>query len=105
MRDSGAPVPPNLGPESLGIARDLVRRSMDAAALDAYHVCEGVAWRRLMEITFELTSDPAQLHELLARERAELTRSRQADRLEIVTLILDGAPIGRQRAETRLGSP
>lgn len=125
VRDPGAPVPPNLGPEPLGVARDLVRRGLDAAALDAYRVGEGVAWRRLMEIAFELTSDPAQLHELLdvcsrsisafidatlagiaeqiELERDQLTRGSHAERLEVVTLILDGAPIGRQRAENRLG--
>ncbi len=127
VRDPGAPVSPNLGPEPLGIARDLVRRGMDAAALDAYRVGEGVAWRRVMEIAFELTSDPAQLHELLdvcsrsisafinatlagiatqiELERDQLTSGSHAERLEVVTLILDGAPIARQRAENRLGYP
>jgi DNA-binding PucR family transcriptional regulator len=125
IRDPGAPVPANLGPEPLGIARDLVRRGLDAAALDAYRVGEGVAWRRLMEIAFELTSDPVELHELLdvssrsisafinatlagianqvELERDELTHGSNAERREVVTLILDGAPIARQRAENRLG--
>lgn len=127
MRDPGAPVPANLGAEPLGIARDLVRRGLDAAALDAYRVGEGVAWRRWMEIAFELTSDPLQLRELLdvcsrsisafidatlagitaqvELERDELTRGTHAERREVVALILDGAPISRQRAETRLGYP
>ncbi|CAJ1495657.1 PucR family transcriptional regulator [[Mycobacterium] kokjensenii] len=125
MLSPGAAVEPNLGPEPLGIARDLVRRGLDAAALDAYRVGQGVAWRRLMEIAFELCSDPAQLHELLDvcsrsisafidatlagiaaqidLERDELTRSSHAERLEVVTLLLDGAPISPQRAENRLG--
>ncbi|MBS1690800.1 MAG: PucR family transcriptional regulator [Actinobacteria bacterium] len=125
IRDPGAPVAANLGPEPLGIARDLVRRGMDAVALDAYRVGEGVAWRRLMEIAFELTADPAELHELLdvcsrsvssfvdetlagiaaqiELERDELTRGSHAERRETVSLILDGAPISRQRAESRLG--
>ncbi len=125
MVDPGAPVPANLGPEPLGIARDLVRRGMDNASLDAYRVGQGVAWRRLMEIAFGLTSDPAELQEMLdvcsrsvsafldatlagiaaqiELERDELTRGSHAERRETVTLILDGAPIGRERAEARLG--
>jgi DNA-binding PucR family transcriptional regulator len=125
VRDPGAPVPPNLGPEPMTVARELVRRGLDAFSLDAYRVGEGVAWRRLMQIAFELTSDPAELHEFLdvcsrsisafvdhtlsaiaARidlERDELTRGTHAERRETVALILDGAPIARQRAEGRLG--
>lgn len=125
VRDPGAPVPPNTGPEPMVIARELVRRGLDAFSLDAYRVGEGVAWRRLMEIAFELTSDPAELHDLLdvcsrsissyldttlARiadqievERDELTRGTHAERRETVALLLDGAPIPRRRAEDRLG--
>lgn len=125
VRDPGAPVPPNTGPEPLTIARELVRRGLDTFALDAYRVGEGVAWRRLLEIAFELTSDPAELHEMLDvcsrsvsafvdatlagiaaqidLERDELTRGTHAERRETVALLLEGAPIPRQRAETRLG--
>lgn len=125
VREPGAPVPPNPGPEPLSVARELVRRGLDAYALDAYRVGEGVAWRRLMEIAFGLTSDPAELHEFLDLcsrsisefvdstlaaiaaqidlERDELTRGTHAERRETVALILDGAPIPRQRAESRLG--
>ena len=125
VRDPGAPVPPNTGPEPLNIAREVVRRGLDAYALDAYRVGEGVAWRRLMDIAFELTADPAELHELLDvcsrsigffidatltgiaaqidAERDELTRGTHAQRRETVALLLDGAPIPRRRAEDRLG--
>lgn len=125
VRDPGAPVPPNTGPEPLIIAREMVRRGLDALSLDAYRVGEGVAYRRLMEIAFELTEDPTELHELLdvcsrsissfidatlARiaaqievERDELTRGTHAQRRETVALLLDGAPIPRSRAEARLG--
>ncbi len=125
VRDPGAPVPPNPGPEPLSVARELVRRGFDAYSLDAYRVGEGVAWRRLMQIAFELTSDPSELHEFLDTcsqsisafvdatlsaiaaqidlERDELTRGTHAERRETVALILDGAPIARQRAEGRLG--
>lgn len=125
VRDPGAPVPPNTGPEPMTVARELVRRGLDAFALDAYRVGEGVAWRRLMQIVFELTSDPVELREFLDvcsqsissfvdttlsaiavqidLERDELTRGTHAERRETVALILDGAPIPRQRAEGRLG--
>src|SRR4051794_21755792 len=125
VRDPRAPVPPNARPEPMNVARELVRRGLDAFALDAYRVGEGVAWRRLMEIAFELMSDPAELHEFLDvcsrsisafvdetlaaiaaqidLERDELTRGTHAERRETVALILDGAPIPRQRAEGRLG--
>jgi DNA-binding PucR family transcriptional regulator len=121
----GEPVPANLGPETLGIARDLVRRGLDESAVDAYRIGQNVAWRFWMQIAFELTSDPQELRELLdvsARsiasfidatiagiytqmeiEREELTGGTHAERREVVTLILDGAPIARQRAESRLG--
>lgn len=80
-----------------------------------------------MGIAFELTSDPQELRELLdvsARsvndfieatltgiaaqvqsEHDELTRSTHAERLEVVGLILDGAPISPERAEAKLGYP
>jgi DNA-binding PucR family transcriptional regulator len=125
VRDPGAPVPPNTGPEPMTVAREVARRGLDAYTLDAYRVGEGVAWRRLMEIAFELTSDPAELHEFLDAcsrsisafvdatlaaiaaqidlERDELTRGTHAERRETVALILDGAPIPRRRAEGRLG--
>ena len=125
VRDPGAPVPPNTGPEPMTVAREVARRGLDAYTLDAYRVGEGVAWRRLMEIAFELTSDPAELHEFLDvcsrsisafvdatlaaiaaqidLERDELTRGTHAERRETVALILDGAPISRRRAEGRLG--
>src|SRR3712207_9247766 len=65
VQHPGRRVPPNTGPESLEAARDLVRRGLDESALDAYRAAQGVAWRRWMEICFELTSDPAELRELL----------------------------------------
>jgi DNA-binding PucR family transcriptional regulator len=124
LRDPGGQVPPNLGPEALTIARDLVRRGLDADALHGYRVGQNVTWRRWMALAFELTDDPGELRELLdvtarsiftfvdetlagiaeqiERERDELTRGTHAQRLEVVSLILEGAPIGVERASTRL---
>ena len=125
VRDPGAPVPANLGREPLAVTREMVRRGLDQSALNIYRVGQNVAWRRWMDIAFELTSDPTELHELLdvssrsissfidatiagataqmQLERDELTRGTHAERREVVALILDGAPISRQRAESRLG--
>jgi DNA-binding PucR family transcriptional regulator len=121
----GEPVPANLGPETLGIARDLVRRGLGESAVDAYRIGQNVAWRFWMQIAFGLTSDPDELRGLLdvaalsitsfidatiagiytqmEIEREGLTAGMHAERREIVALILDGAPITRQRAESRLG--
>ncbi len=122
----GEPVQPNLGPESLTIARYLIRRGLDeSTAIDAYRIGQNVAWRAWMQIAFALTSDQDELHELLdisARsiasfidatvagiyrqlqiERDALTSGTHAEHREIVALILDGAPITRQHAENRLG--
>lgn len=38
LRKPGQPVPANLGPDPLRMARDLVRRGLDASALDVYRV-------------------------------------------------------------------
>jgi DNA-binding PucR family transcriptional regulator len=121
----GARVQANTGPEVLGTTRDLVRRGLDESVLNAYRTGQSVAWRRWMQICFDLSADPAELRELLdvsARsmstfvddtvaavsermeaERAELTRGGSAERRAAVTLLLEGAPIGRARAEARLG--
>ncbi len=125
LRDPGAPVPANLGTEPLRMARDLVRRGLDALALDIYRIGEYMAWRLWMSIAFDLTSDPDELRELLdvsaksvnefieatlagiatqvQQEHDELTRGTHAERLEVVGLIIDGAPMSRDRAEARLG--
>jgi DNA-binding PucR family transcriptional regulator len=124
VRDPGMPVPPNTGPEGLGIARDLVRRGLDQGGLDAYRTGQNAAWRLWMATAFSLTTDPAQLGELLdvsarsifafvdetiaaitaqvEQERERLTRGTHAERLEVVTLILEGAPISAERASARL---
>ncbi|GAA1306393.1 PucR family transcriptional regulator [Saccharothrix xinjiangensis] len=121
----GDRVPANTAPQLLESARDLVRRGLDESALEAYRTAQGVAWRRWMRICFDLTSDPEPLRELLDAsalsittfiddtvaaiteqmrvERAELTRGTHAERRAAVTLLLEGAPIARARAEAQLG--
>ena len=125
LADPGARVLPNVGPETLGVARDLVRRGLDDRALDSYRAGQNVAFERWMQVAFELTEDPEELHELLDvgarsiftfvdetlaginaeidREREQLTSGTHAQRLEVVSLILEGAPIPERRASARLG--
>jgi len=125
LRDPGAEVPPNPGPEPLTIARDLVRRGLDEGVLRAWRAGQNASWREWMRIAFRLSTDPDELQELLdysARsiftfvdstlaavsaqvrlEREQLTRGTHAQRLETVALLIDGAPIAQRRAETRLG--
>jgi DNA-binding PucR family transcriptional regulator len=124
ISDPGAPVPPNLGPEAMAVARDAVRRGFDQGILEGYRVAQNIAWQRWMSAAFAATSDPEELRELLEvtarsiftyvdetlagmareieREREELRRGTQAQRLEVVSLILEGAPISTQRASVRL---
>ncbi|MDD7813752.1 PucR family transcriptional regulator [Mycobacterium sp. CSUR Q5927] len=122
----GEPVAANLSTEALLIVRDGFRRGLDeSAVLDAYRVGTNVAWRSWMQTAFTLTRDADELRELLdvtsrsltsfidatiagigsqmQLEREALTRGTHAERRETVALILDGAAITRQRAESRLG--
>ncbi len=122
VSNPGAPVAPNLGPEPLSIARDMVRRGLDPFT---FRIAQTVGWRLWMGVAFGLTSDPDELRELfevtyrsisefveatsagiaaqMQRERDELARGTHAERREVTALILDGAAISRQRAEARLG--
>ena len=125
IRAPGMPVPPRLGPENLDIARDLVRHGLDDTTFTGYRVGQNVAWRYWMSAVFELSSDADDLREALditARssfafvdatieaireqidsERDQLTQGTHAERLEVVNLILEGAPITSERASARLG--
>lgn len=124
IRDPGAPVSPNLGPETVEIAREVVRRGLDDRWLDAYRVGENIAWRHWMQTAFDLDAPPELLREMLdvtarsiftfvdetlaglqqamAQERAQLVSRTHAERLEIVNLILEHAPITSGRASIRL---
>ncbi len=126
IRDPGAPVPVNLDDEVLDMARDLVRRGLDLLTLDVYRAAEQIAWRHWLGIAFDLTSDPQELRELLdvtirslneyveaafagigARlelEYDELTRERQALRLEVVETVLHAAHVSSADA-AQLGYP
>lgn len=125
LQTPGAPVEPSLNAETTRMARDLVRRGLDASALEVYRIGHNLAWRRWTEIAFELTSDPEELRELLdvpfrsaneyvdgmlasiatqmQAEYDSLAKDVNAECRKIVDLILAGAPISRDSAEDRLG--
>jgi DNA-binding PucR family transcriptional regulator len=125
IRRPGQHVSANVGPVTLDFARDLVRRGLADTSLNGYRAGQNIIWRHWMGIAFELTSDVELLQEMLDisyrsmasyvdetlagigeqidREREQLLSGAHAERLQTVSLILDGAPITARRASTRLG--
>lgn len=120
----GEPVAANTG-ELSDIARGIARRGLRSpTSVDAYRLGQNMAWQFWMQIAFELTADPAELHDLLevsARsmtsfidatvtevyrhlqiERDELASEVHAERRQIVAQILSGKAIHRQ-ARGQLG--
>jgi DNA-binding PucR family transcriptional regulator len=125
LRDPGGRVPANLSPEVLGIAREAFRRGIEQTVYTTYHAGQNVVWAYWMRTAFSLSQDPAVLRQVLEagsrsvsgfvddmvaalseqlrRERAELARGSHARRFEVVSLILESAPITTGRAGTQLG--
>ncbi|WP_157187558.1 PucR family transcriptional regulator [Nocardia vinacea] len=119
------PVTANLSAEVVGIARDAFRRGVEQILVTAYHAGHNALWRHWMRLAFTVSSNPVVLQEALdvaARsladfvdvtlaalaaqlesERAELTRDSHAQRFELVSLVLEGAPMANDRASDRLG--
>lgn len=124
MIEPGARVPVAITEEARAYIRDLARRGFDSGSLDSFRTAQNVAWRLWMQICFGLTDDPALLRELLevtstsiaqfiddtVRElaelidtaRAELAADTHAQRRAAVALVLEGAPIAKDRAERQL---
>lgn len=125
MVDPGLPVRPARSREGLALARDLIRRGYDTSALHTYLSGQNVAWHYWMQLCFRMTHEVDELQELLdhsARsiftfvqdtitylgsamrdERDALRHGTTADRLELVSLILDGSPVELDIAGARLG--
>ena len=125
LKDPGGPVPANLTPEVLGIAREAFRRGIEQTVYTTYHTGQNIVWAYWMRTAFSLSQDPAVLRqaleagsrsvagfvddmvgalsEQLRRERADLARSSHARRFEVVSLILDSAPLTIGRAGPQLG--
>ncbi len=124
LSDPGAPVRANLGPETVDIALDVVRRGLDVGPLNAYRMGQNVAWRYWMNAALSLGADQEELREMLdltarttfafvdetiagleeriAHERELLAHRTHSERMEVVNLILEGAPIASERASERL---
>jgi DNA-binding PucR family transcriptional regulator len=124
LRAPGARVAPIATDETLEIAREIVRRGLDDTSLEAYRVGQNIAWRRWMQAAFSLCSEPETLQEMLditarsiftfvddtlatihaamEQERTQLVSRTHTERLEVVTLILEHAPITAERASRRL---
>ncbi|GEE03892.1 hypothetical protein nbrc107696_43380 [Gordonia spumicola] len=113
----GRAVPP-LVTDLQEIARTVVRRGHTEASVDAYRLGQNVAWRRWMKIAFGLSTDVDDLAAMLditsnsigafvdatitaltaeiTTERERVQRSREADRLQAVSLLIAGDwPDGR----------
>lgn len=125
LQDPGARVPPSTDPDILQFARDVVRRGLDMNDLGSWRGAQHGAWSAWVDECFAATSDLDELRELMKisersmstfiydsiaaldeyveKERAELARGVSAERHATVQLLLEGAPIGRDRAEARLG--
>ncbi|SOJ56859.1 hypothetical protein MSIMFB_04336 [Mycobacterium simulans] len=125
LRDPGGPVPANLGGNPLRLARELMRRGLDASAAAIYRNGLNMALGRWTDIVFDLTSDRNELRELLdvvsrsandyldatlagiakqlQFEHDELLRDICTERLNLVQALLDGRPMNRTHAEARLG--
>jgi DNA-binding PucR family transcriptional regulator len=124
LRDPGARVSPMEADETLEIGREIVRRGLDDTSLEAYRLGQNVAWRRWMQTAFSLCADPrvlsemlditarsiftfvddtlAAIHAAMERERGQLLSRTHTERLEVVNLILEHAPITAHRASLRL---
>jgi DNA-binding PucR family transcriptional regulator len=124
-RDPAGRVPANLTPAVLGIARETFRRGIEQTLYNTYHAGRNAVSAYWMRTAFALSADPAVLRQVLQagsesvaafvddmvavlseqlrRERADLARSSHVRRFEMVSLILDNAPITTGRASTQLG--
>ncbi len=123
--EPGYPVTPRLDRSTLEMARDLVRLGLSDLALTPGRTGLRFVWLHWMELVFGLSTDPATLRVLLEvstrslsefmsaaflgvsaqmqTERELLLRESHSAQLEVVTLVLQGAPIAPSIASQRLG--
>jgi DNA-binding PucR family transcriptional regulator len=125
-RRDGRPLPADVPPEALDIARTVVRRGIDVEVLfHGYRRAHSVVWRNWLGYAAQAVSPGPALVEMLEvssqlmfdyvdqvlarvlsgvqREREEVLGGALARRTETVRLILDGAPIDARQASERLG--
>lgn len=125
IQHPGVPVAAHIPPDMLANARELVRRGTTEQMFNSSRMVQNTAWQFWMNIAFGLTGDAAELRELLAvsarsiaafidanmegiavfmkAEREQRLRNSHVDRLELVTLILEGVAVSAQQASQRLG--
>ncbi|SFJ60261.1 DNA-binding transcriptional regulator, PucR family [Amycolatopsis regifaucium] len=125
LQDPGARVGPCVDPGVQQFARDLVRRGLDTHDLGSWRGAQHVAWELWVDACFAATAvvdelrdlmktsersmvtfiddSIAALDEYVEQERENLARGASAERHATVQLLLEGAPIGRALAESRLG--
>jgi DNA-binding PucR family transcriptional regulator len=124
-RRDGRPLPADVPPEALDIARTVVRRGIDVEVLfHGYRRAHSVVWRNWLGYAAQAVPGPALVEMLevssqlmfdyvdqvlarvlsgVQREREEVLGGALARRTETVRLILDGAPIDARQASERLG--
>jgi DNA-binding PucR family transcriptional regulator len=124
-RRDGRPPPSDVPPEALDAARTIVRRGIDVEVIfHSYRRGQNVAWQRWMAYAARVVPPGPELLQILEQssqlvfeyvdqalarvlaeaqhEREEVLGGALARRTEAVRLILDGAPIGQERASDRL---
>ncbi|WP_256974227.1 CdaR family transcriptional regulator [Rhodococcus sp. NCIMB 12038] len=121
----GQSVEPTFIPDLLTYSRDLVLRGVDTDEVDAWRASQNVTWNWWLKACFDTTDNLEDLRELVAisasslmayfddsraavsahvsEVRSELARGPLVQRLAMVQLLLQGAPIARSRAEAQLG--
>ncbi|MDT3397703.1 helix-turn-helix domain-containing protein [Streptomyces sp. B1866] len=122
----GEPLSRDAPPETLDLARTLIRRGVELQSLvQSYRTGVNVAWRRWMDVAAATIPSRGDLVDVLQasstlmfayvdgaldavltqmeQERGDLRSGAVAQRAETVRLLLDGAPISLERANRRLG--
>ena len=65
LKDPGGPVPVNLTPEVLGIAREAFRRGIEQSVYTTYHAGQNIVWAYWMRTAFSLAGADRELRDTL----------------------------------------
>lgn len=125
--DPGRRVEPTLIPEVLAYARDMALRGVDNDQIEGWRAGQRVWWNWWLRGCFATTADLEALRQLvevssnsittfiddsiaavaahLGEVRSELSQGPMVQRQATVQLLLQGAPVARDRAEAQLGYP
>ncbi len=125
MVHPGEPVPVQLNDAVRQVSRELVLLGLEDIAITAYSAGQARAFALLIDAAFSVTDDPVELQalletatwsmssfvertvaavdDLMATERDDVTRAGRAEVRQAVELVLSGAEITADRAESRLG--